>query len=66
VDKDTLYLGWRLPDMQRGNRQARKYCEGKLVVRNIHELDADETLSGRERLLSRLHLKTVDGQWLPA
>ncbi|MDH3448461.1 MAG: DUF393 domain-containing protein, partial [Gammaproteobacteria bacterium] len=47
-----------------GNRQARKYCEGKLVVSNIHELDADETLSGRERLPSRLHLKTADGQWL--
>ncbi|MDH3221643.1 MAG: DUF393 domain-containing protein [Gammaproteobacteria bacterium] len=64
MDEDTLYYDGACPICSAEIGKLAKFCDAKLVVRNIHELDADETLSGREQLLARLHLKTADGQWL--
>jgi predicted DCC family thiol-disulfide oxidoreductase YuxK len=64
MEKDTLYYDSACPLCRGEVNKLTKFTQDNLVVKNIHELDADNTVPDREILLSRLHLKTADGRWL--
>ena len=64
MDKDTLYYDGACPLCRGEVNKLTKFTRGNLVVKNIHELDADGTVPDKQILLSRLHLQTADGQWL--
>jgi predicted DCC family thiol-disulfide oxidoreductase YuxK len=64
MDKDTLYYDGACPLCSAEIDKLSRCASATLIVRNIHELDADENTPARELLLSRLHLKTADGTWI--
>jgi len=41
-----------------------KFSSGKLDLQDIHELGDGEVSRNKALLLSRLHLKTADGEWV--
>jgi predicted DCC family thiol-disulfide oxidoreductase YuxK len=64
MENDTLYYDGACPLCWAEVGKLKKFTKEKLVLKNIHELEAEEAVPSKELLLSRLHLKTADGQWL--
>jgi len=64
MNKDTLYYDGACPICSAEIGKLCKFAGDGLVVRDIHQLGAGEDLPDKERLLSRLHLQTADGQWI--
>jgi len=64
MEKDTLYYDGACPLCRGEINKLTKFSKDKLIVINIHDLEADDDVPEKKILLSRLHLKTADGQWL--
>ena len=64
MHKDTLYYDGACPLCRAEIGKLEKYSRGKIVLKDIHALDGNEAGLDRNLLLSRLHLKTADGQWI--
>ena len=64
MKKDTLYYDGACPLCSAEISKLRNYAKDALILRDIHELDPGETLPHKNILLSRLHLKTAEGEWL--
>jgi len=64
MDKDTIYYDGACPLCSAEIAKLGKFCDGRLVLKDIHTLDGDEASLDKNKLLSRLHLKTADGQWI--
>ncbi|MCG6888035.1 MAG: DUF393 domain-containing protein [Gammaproteobacteria bacterium] len=64
MDKDTLYYDGACPLCRAEVGKLSKFTGDALVVKNIHDLDKAEAAPSKALLLSRLHLKTADGEWI--
>lgn len=64
MNKDTLYYDGACPVCRAEVGKLSSYARENLIVRNIHDLDADEAAPDKAQLMSRLHLKTADGRWI--
>ena len=64
MNKDTLYYDGACPLCNAEVGKLSKLAKDGLVVKDIHELDDNEAAPDKAILMSRLHLKTADGQWL--
>ena len=64
MTKDTLYYDGACPICSAEIGKLAKHCGDNLMLRDIHRLPDDDETPGREVLLSRLHLRTADGEWI--
>ena len=64
MDKDTLYYDGACPVCSAEIDKLVRFSKGRLILKNIHELDDDEACMDKSLLLSRLHLKTAEGRWI--
>ncbi|MEM7564397.1 MAG: DUF393 domain-containing protein [Pseudomonadota bacterium] len=64
MEKDTLYFDGDCPICSAEISRLARYSKGQITLKDIHSLDGDEANLDKHRLLSRLHLKTADGQWV--
>lgn len=64
MQKDTLYYDGACPLCRGEVNKLTKFTKDNLIAVNIHDLDVDDNAPDKEILLSRLYLKTSDGQWL--
>ena len=64
MNKDTLYYDGACPLCRAEIGKLERHCDGRLVIKDIHELDGEDAQLDRQRLLSRLHLKSADGEWI--
>lgn len=64
MNKDTLYYDGACPLCRAEVGKLAKFTDDRLVVKDIHDLDAAEVVPDKALLLSRLHPKTADGEWI--
>ena len=64
MDKDTLYFDGACPLCSAEIKNLAKFSDSGLKLKDIHELDESEEGLNKSLLLSRLHLKTADGEWI--
>ena len=64
MDKDTLYYDGACPLCSAEISKLEKFSKGDLVLQDIHELEEGTVEHDKALLLSRLHLKTADGEWV--
>ncbi len=64
MQKDTLYYDGACPLCRAEINKLRILTRGKLEFENIHDLEHAADLPDRQTLMSRLHLRTADGEWL--
>ncbi len=64
MSKDTLYYDGACPLCSAEISKLEKHTRDELIIRDIHELANDEDAPDKELLLSRLHLKTAEGEWI--
>ena len=64
MNKDTLYYDGACPICRAEIDKLRHFARDRISLENIHDLDVDETGLDKQLLLSRLHLKTADGNWV--
>ncbi|MFZ9039230.1 MAG: thiol-disulfide oxidoreductase DCC family protein [Gammaproteobacteria bacterium] len=64
MNQDTLYYDGACPLCNAEICKLENYSKEKLIVRNIHDLDDGEDAPDKALLLSRLHLKTAEGEWI--
>lgn len=64
MKKDTLYFDGACPICSAEVSKLARFSNGKLTLKDIHELDGDDARLDKEALLSRLHLKTAEGEWI--
>jgi predicted DCC family thiol-disulfide oxidoreductase YuxK len=64
MHKDTLYYDSACSLCRAEVGKLSKSTDDRLLVKNIHELDEAEVAPNKALLLSRLHLKTADGEWI--
>ena len=64
MDKDTLYYDGACPLCSAEIGKLKKLSRGNIDLVDIHSLDAGSCEIDSEALLSRLHLKTADGEWI--
>ena len=64
MNKDTLYYDGACPLCRAEIGKLRRYCNGRLALRDIHELENGDAGVDKQTLLSRLHLRTADGRWI--
>jgi len=64
MDKDTLYYDGACPVCRAEVDKLNRLTGGRLNLEDIHELGDTEAGLDKNRLLSRLHLKTADGRWI--
>lgn len=62
--KDTLYYDGACPLCNAEIKKLRKHSKHALILRDIHELEESEATPDKALLLSRLHLKTAEGEWI--
>jgi predicted DCC family thiol-disulfide oxidoreductase YuxK len=63
MDKDTLYYDGACPVCSAEMGKLARFSRGRIELKNIHELDDDAGLD-KDKLLSRLHLRTAEGEWV--
>ena len=64
MNKDTLYYDGACPLCSAEIEKLAKFSDKGLQLKDIHALDGDEEGLDKALLLSRLHLKTADGEWV--
>lgn len=64
MDKDTLYYDGACPLCSAEIEKLAKFADSGLTLKDIHQLDEAAAGLDRAQLLSRLHLKTADGEWI--
>ena len=64
MEKDTLYYDGACPLCSAEIDKLARFSRGRIELKDIHELDGNEVSHDKEQLLSRLHLKTADGEWI--
>lgn len=64
MNKDTLYYDGACPLCRAEVGKLGKFTDERLVLKNIHELNEGEVAPNKALLLSRLHLKTAEGEWI--
>ena len=64
MDKDTLYYDGACPLCRAEIGKLGRHSSNNLCLVDIHQMDEDNAVPDREALLSRLHLRTADGEWL--
>jgi predicted DCC family thiol-disulfide oxidoreductase YuxK len=62
--KDTLYYDVPCPLCQAEVGKLSTFTDDRLVAKNIHDLDEAEVTPNKALLLSRLHLKSADREWI--
>lgn len=61
---DTLYYDGHCSLCSAEMARLGKLCDGRLELRDIHDLEPDPALPDRATLLRNLHLRTADGRLL--
>jgi predicted DCC family thiol-disulfide oxidoreductase YuxK len=64
MNNDTLYYDAKCPVCRAEANKLSRFTRQHLVLQNIHDLDEAEGARDKQTLLSRLHLKTAEGEWL--
>ena len=64
MDKDTLYYDGACPLCRAEIGKLAKLSQGRIDLVDIHGMQAEACEVEPELLLSRLHLKTADGEWI--
>ena len=64
MKKDTLYYDGNCPICSAEMDKLARFSGGRVILKDIHELDGTEACPDKAQLLSRLHLKTADGNWI--
>ena len=64
MENDTLYFDGACPICSAEIKKLEKFSKDKLTLKDIHKLEGNEASLDKQLLLSRLHLKTADGQWI--
>ncbi|MFT5504302.1 MAG: putative DCC family thiol-disulfide oxidoreductase YuxK [Gammaproteobacteria bacterium] len=64
MNKDTLYYDGACPLCSAEISKLEKFSNGRIELKDIHQLSEDEVSHDKALLLSRLHLKTADGEWV--
>lgn len=64
LTKDTLYYDGACPLCNAEIRKLRKHTKDALILRDIHDLENTEAMPDKTLLLSRLHLKTAEEEWI--
>lgn len=64
MNTDTLYYDGACPLCRAEIGKLARFSRGELELVDIHQLDDNETGLDKSALLSRLHLKTADGNWV--
>ncbi len=64
MDKDTLYYDGACPLCRAEIGKLEKLSGGKIELVDIHGMQAGACEVDSELLLTRLHLKTADGEWV--
>jgi predicted DCC family thiol-disulfide oxidoreductase YuxK len=62
--KDTLFYDGACPLCSAEISRLRKHAKDALILQDIHDLDGSEPTPHKTLLLSRLHLKTAEGEWI--
>ena len=64
MQKDTLYYDGACPLCRAEVNKLRSLTRGALELENIHDLEPADGVPDKQTLMSRLHLRTADGEWL--
>jgi predicted DCC family thiol-disulfide oxidoreductase YuxK len=64
MDKDTLYYDGACPLCSAEIDKLAKLSDNGLRLKDIHQLNDGEENLDKALLLSRLHLRTADGEWI--
>lgn len=64
MENDTLYFDGACPVCSAEIKKLARFSKDKLTLKDIHKLEGNEASLDKQLLLSRLHLKTADGQWI--
>ena len=64
MDRDTLYYDGACPLCSAEIDKLAKFSSDGLRLKDIHQLEGGEAGLDKSLLLSRLHLKTADGEWI--
>lgn len=64
MEKDTLYYDGACPLCSKEMDRLARLSRGRIELVDIHGLEPGDCEIERARLLSRLHLKTAEGQWI--
>ena len=64
MNKDTLYYDGACPVCSAEVDKLARFSNGRLALEDIHDLDDSDVRLDKQELLSRLHLRTADGEWV--
>jgi predicted DCC family thiol-disulfide oxidoreductase YuxK len=64
MSHDTLYYDGRCPLSSTEMQKLKLHADDKMRLVDIHKLADDASLPAKEMLLSELHLKRADGEFL--
>ena len=64
MEKDTLYYDGACPICRAEIDKLAGLSKGRLELRDIHRLEGEDPGIDKTALLSRLHLRTADGEWI--
>ena len=64
MDKDTLYYDGACPLCRGEIEKLRRYSSNNLCLVDIHQMDDYNAVPDRDALLTRLHLRSAEGEWL--
>ena len=64
MDKDTLYYDGACPICRAEIGKLAGFTKGELELRDIHDPEVEDAGLDKATLLSRLHLRTADGEWI--
>ena len=64
MEKDTLYYDGACPICRAEVKKLAGFTKGTLDLRDIHALDGEDSRLDKTSLLSRLHLRTAQGEWI--
>jgi predicted DCC family thiol-disulfide oxidoreductase YuxK len=64
MGNDTLYYDGACPLCSAEIRKLAKFADSGLSLQDIHQLDSSDASLDKAVLLSRLHLRTGDGEWI--
>jgi predicted DCC family thiol-disulfide oxidoreductase YuxK len=64
MDREILYYDGACPLCSAEIKKLARFSDAGLELKDIHELDGVEDNLDKDLLLSRLHLKTANGEWV--
>ena len=64
MTRDTLYYDGNCPLCRAEIDRLRRFSEGRIELRDVHDIEPQEVDIDKTELLARLHLMTADGEWI--